>query len=382
MAEIVSGLFGVNPQQLMQQRQTMDANNAFRFAQLSPMERAQMSIYQGGAGLGRAATGLLGGDPELEKVSKIKQLSSQFDLTTAQGARDFARALQPFAPQEAIMAVREADRMEQAGLGRQKTTAEIQRAEGLAAKEELSLAQEEKLRAELATLGPNPTEQQILTIVTKYGSPDRILRELTASRDRQAAMADRRARAAGEGDGIGKPGPVGKSGAYRDISGTIFGPTEMKPIRQEFEGAQKLLDTLNQVKASDVKDAQSIIDWTTKGETKALASKKTLMAQTKIAASQLMEQIGQLPPGSASDADMRASMKSFPGYSDADALAAWVNETKRKLEFNINRGTDQFGFAARVKPTEPINLKPAKPSAGSVASDDNALINKYLTPKK
>jgi len=189
--------------------------------------------------------------------------------------------------------------------------------------------------------------------------------------------------AGGEGEGgIGKPGPVGKGGAYRDISGTIFGPTEMKTVRQEFEGAQKLLDTLNQVKASDVKDAQSIIDWTTKGETKALASKKTLMAQTKIAASQLMEQINQLPPGSASDADMRASMKSFPGYSDADALAAWVNETKRKLQFNIDRGTDQFGFTARVKPTEPINLKPAKPSAGSVASDDNALINKYLTPKK
>jgi len=124
MAEIVGSLFGVNPQQLMQQRQTMDANNAFRFAQLSPMERAQMSLYQGGAGLGRAVTGLLGGDAELEKVSKIKQLSSQFDLTTAQGARQFAQALQPFAPQEAMMAVREADRIEQAGLGRQKTAAE------------------------------------------------------------------------------------------------------------------------------------------------------------------------------------------------------------------------------------------------------------------
>lgn len=384
MAEIVGGLFGVLPEQLMRQRQVIDANNAFRFAQLSPMERAQMAIYQGGAGVGRAVTGLLGGDPELERVSRIRQLSSQFDLTSPEGARQFAQALQPFAPNEAMMAVREADRMEQAGLGRKKTAAEIQRTESLIAKEELSVAQEENLRKELSALGPNATEQQILTIVTKYGSPDRILRELTASRDRQAAMADRRAKAAAAAgdDGVGVAGPVGKSGAYRDISGTIFGPTEMKTIRQEFEGAQKLLDTLNQVKASDVKDAQSIIDWTTKGETKALASKKTLMAQTKIAASQLMEQIGQLPPGSASDADMRASMKSFPGYSDADALAAWVNETKRKLEFNINRGTDQFGFTARVKPTEPINLKPAKPSAGSVASDDNALINKYLTPKK
>jgi hypothetical protein len=129
MAEIVGGLFGVSPEQLVRQRQATDTANAFRFAQLAPLEQAKMSIYQGSAGLGRGISGLLGGDPELERVSQIKQLSSQFDLTTAQGARDFARALQPFAPQEAMMAVREADRIEQSGLGRQKTVAETTLAE-------------------------------------------------------------------------------------------------------------------------------------------------------------------------------------------------------------------------------------------------------------
>jgi hypothetical protein len=114
MAEIVGSLFGVSPEQLMRQRQATDTANAFRFAQLAPLEQAKMSIYQGGAGLGRAAQGLLGGDPELEKISQIKQLSSQFDLTTADGARKFAQALQPFAPQEAMMAVREADRLDAA----------------------------------------------------------------------------------------------------------------------------------------------------------------------------------------------------------------------------------------------------------------------------
>jgi hypothetical protein len=112
MAEIVGSLFGVSPEQLMRQRQATDTANAFRFAQLDPLQQAQMSIYQGGAGIGRAAQGLLGGDPELERVSKIKQLSSQFDLTTPDGARQFARALQPFAPQEAMMAAQEADRMD------------------------------------------------------------------------------------------------------------------------------------------------------------------------------------------------------------------------------------------------------------------------------
>jgi hypothetical protein len=155
MAEIVGSLFGVSPEQLMRQRQTTDASNAFRFAQLSPMERAQYSIYQGGAGVGRAVGGLLGGDPELEKISQIKQLSSQFDLTTPDGARQFAKALQPFAPAEAMQAVREADRMEQAGLGREKTAAETTLAEArtqAALREKVPAADEESKRIRLNQL--------------------------------------------------------------------------------------------------------------------------------------------------------------------------------------------------------------------------------------
>jgi hypothetical protein len=370
---IVGGLFGVDPAQLQQQRMTQDLREGFMLANLSPMDRATAGIYAGSKQFGRAAQGLLGmEDPQLQEAAMAKKLSENFDVNSVSGLRGLAAELQKAGSlRYSQLAAQQANDLEKQGLGLQKTQADI-------ALQERKVSQDEKLREALAALPENATDAQYLQVFRQFGSPDQQARAIESAAARRDRLA---AKTAGEGS-VGTPGPVGKGGAYRDISGTIFGPTEMKPIRQEFEGAQKLLDTLNQVKASDVKDAQSIIDWTTKGETKALASKKTLMAQTKIAASQLMEQIGQLPPGSASDADMRASMKSFPGYSDADALAAWVNETKRKLEFNINRGTEQFGFTARVKPTEPINLKSAKPSAASVASDDNALINKYLTPKK
>jgi hypothetical protein len=203
MAEIVGGLFGVSPEQLMRQRQATDASNAFRYAQLAPLEQAKMSIYQGSAGLGRGVQGLLGGDPELERISQIKQLSSQFDLTSADGARQFARALQPFAPQEAMMAAREAERMEQAGLTRQKTAGDIQRAEAVAARETLSVEQETKLRAALSALGPDATEQQIIGVVTQFGSPDKILQVLTQSQDRRARIAA--AAAAGKTEAPPKP---------------------------------------------------------------------------------------------------------------------------------------------------------------------------------
>lgn len=189
MAEnIVGGLFGVDPQQLQQQRQTMDTTNAFRFAQLTPMERAQMAIYQGGAGLARGVGGLLGGDVEMEKASKIQQLAGQFDLSTPEGAREFGRALQPFAPVESMKALTKADNMEQMRLTRQKTQGDINKAE-------LSAANEEKLRKELSTLPANATEQQVIEVVRKYGSPDKVLQILTQSQDRQAALEQRRATA-------------------------------------------------------------------------------------------------------------------------------------------------------------------------------------------
>jgi hypothetical protein len=357
MAEIVGSLFGVSPEQLQRQRQVTDASNAFRFAQLDPMQRAQMAIYQGSAGLGRAAQGLLGGDAEMNKISAIQQLSSQFDLASPEGMREFAKSLQQIAPNEAMMAAKRADEMD---LGVQQRA--TQRSQEI-----------RNLRE------PTRTAMSQLIAAGKY-TPTSIALYEKSQDPADLVLVEKKAKGDGDGGGMGIPGPVGKAGAYRDISGTILGPAEMKPIRQEFEGAQKLLNTLNQVSVQDVKDAESYIDWTTKAETKGLASKKTLMAQTKIAASQLLEQINQLPPGSASDADMRAAMKSFPGYSNPEALAEWVNRTKGVLQFSINRGVDQFGFKARVQPTAPLDLTKKKSKTQTTTSDDE-LINKYIKAK-
>lgn len=162
MAEIVGSLFGVSPEQLMRQRQATDAANAFRYAQLDPLEQAKMSIYQGGAGLGRAAQGLLGGDPELEKVSKIKQLSSQFDLTNAEGARDFAKALQPFAPQESMMALREAERMETAIAERGLKTAQTVKAMRERQMPLSTLGKYQFEKQELLDAGVPPTDPRVV----------------------------------------------------------------------------------------------------------------------------------------------------------------------------------------------------------------------------
>jgi transcriptional regulator with XRE-family HTH domain len=78
--------------------------------------------------------------------------------------------------------------MEQAGLTRQKTAADI----GVTQRKE---SQEERLRAELAALPPTATNADRIAVVSRYGNPDVILRTLQASEDRQAALEQRRATA-------------------------------------------------------------------------------------------------------------------------------------------------------------------------------------------
>ena len=108
MAEIVNNLFGISPAALQQQREIADINTAYRFAQLSPMERAQFSIARGAAGLGRDITGILGGDEQLNRATKVRELSTQFDMTTPEGLSQFAQAVAPFAPEVATQATQRA----------------------------------------------------------------------------------------------------------------------------------------------------------------------------------------------------------------------------------------------------------------------------------
>ena len=123
MADIVSNLFGIDPAALQQQRAATDFSNAFRFAQLDPLERANLSIYQGSAGLGRGINQLLGGDDQLNRATKVRELSSQFDMTSADGLRQFAQAVAPFAPDVAQQAIRRSDDI---------TTTRLKQAESIA----------------------------------------------------------------------------------------------------------------------------------------------------------------------------------------------------------------------------------------------------------
>jgi len=100
MAEsIISGLFGPTPYEMQQQRQQAVAEQANKYAQLDPFQRATQSIYQGGAGLAQAGAGMMGmvnpQEQQAELQTKI-MASGVGDIGTSQGmlakAEEFRKA--------------------------------------------------------------------------------------------------------------------------------------------------------------------------------------------------------------------------------------------------------------------------------------------------
>ena len=371
---IVQGLFGPTAQQIQQERAATGYSQDLQAVRLDPRQQANLAIRQGGRAFGSQVMAPLLGvqDPELQKAQMAQQLASQFNTTTPEGLTQYAQALaQNGAPDLAQMAMVRVQDMQ--------TKAQTMQAQGLTMKtqeaalesSQYKLAQEKKLRAALEALSPNASIEERLALLQQFGGPDvqaTVLGRMLTAQEKAA-----------ENQGGTGPGSVGKAGAYRDSYGTVYGGAEMKPIRQEFEASQRLLDTLNKVSAGDIKDSESFIDWTTKAEAKTLASSKTLAAQSKIAANQLLAQIESLPPGSASDKDMKAAMKDFPGYSDPESLRQWVNRTKAKLQSNLEAQADNFGFKQRITSSGDLSFKSkgTAPQTKATSTDDD-LIKKYL----
>jgi hypothetical protein len=341
--DIVGGMFGMTPEMYQQGMARRDTATNAKIAGLTPGQLAGFYAMEAGTGLGRAAQGLLGvEDPQMQLISRTNQLVQEIGIDTPEKLRTLASELQkiPGGAQLANQAVQRAADLEQ-------TIATTGLRQAQAAK---------------ASTAPSVSPEQLLTSgrytpasVAKYQASGNIA-DLVLSKE-----------ATGGADGVGAgPGPVGKAGAYRDAFGQIYGGSEMKAVRQEFDTNEKLLTMLNKVTEDDVKKAESIIDWTTKeGVVKGAGAKlasDTVTAQTKIAASQLLKQIESLPPGSASNADMVAAMKDFPGYGSQAALAAWINRAKETIQTNLGRQVEQFGFRQRVQSTPALNMaqKPEK----------------------
>jgi hypothetical protein len=190
MASEILGLF-TSPEDYQMRQQQAQQNRALQFAQLNPFEKASYGIYQGAGQLGQAVGGLFGmEDPQLRKISMRQQMltgaggAPRINLNDPGSMLRAAEVAQQFDPEFAQGLVVAANDLA-------KNMAEMRSKTATAARTELNIAQEESLRKELATLGANPTNEQVLAVVSKYGSPEKILGVLQVA---QTAQAQREAR--------------------------------------------------------------------------------------------------------------------------------------------------------------------------------------------
>jgi hypothetical protein len=297
---IVGGLFGVNPQQLAQQRQATDTSRAFQFANLGPAEQAQYGAYLGGSQLGRAATGLMGGDAELQKASAIKQLSSQFDLSSPEGMRQFAKSLQQIAPNEAMMAAKRADEMD---LGVQQRA--TQRSQEI-----------RNLRE------PTRTAMSQLIASGKY-TPTSIALYEKSQDPADLVLVEKKTKGEGDGIGIGKLTPAQKavdtkfSKEYTDFV-SAGGSTTITKNLQMLDDAIKIIETEP--------------DGSTSGKLVGLSDKAGTISYSHPKAAEAKDLIGGV-----AQSNLRAVLGGQFAAREGEQLLARAYNTAQPKKDNLNR---------------------------------------------
>ena len=185
MASIVEGLFGMTPEAYQGQQYQQDLKRSYELAQLDPGAAARAQLGASVGQLGRGIAGAMGiEDPQLKLISARNTIAQQIDQTDPESILQGAQMLAQMGDQQGAMALAQYARQAQSEIAQtqQRRAAETSSL-ATAAKTQLSIDQETKLRDELSKLGPNATQEQILSVVTKYGPPDKVMAVLQRSAD-------------------------------------------------------------------------------------------------------------------------------------------------------------------------------------------------------
>ena len=130
--DIVGSLFGVTPEALQMQRDLLQQKQAQEYAGMTPVEQSQYAMYRGGQQAGNVVAGLMGAeDPQLKAVRTASELAKQYDITSLEGLKQYAGALQQAGlPQFASMALDRYNSLATAGIEQTKKVAETKKTLG------------------------------------------------------------------------------------------------------------------------------------------------------------------------------------------------------------------------------------------------------------
>lgn len=197
MATIMDTLFGVSAERFQQERDAAADAQALAFARLSPIEKASFGVQRGAYGLAGALGGALGGtDPELQRRTQAQQILGMIDPNRLETFDMAAKMAEDRGDQQLAFGLRlegnkykQEAAMNKALVGQRGAAEQASLAQ--AAKTNLTIKQEEDLRSELSRLGPDATQDQVISVLTKYGPPEKVLAALTAAQSRTEATQAR-----------------------------------------------------------------------------------------------------------------------------------------------------------------------------------------------
>jgi len=190
---IVAGLFGLNPQMYGEQQRVNALQEGISLAQLDPASRGAAMTYAGARGLGGAIANALGvEDPQLKLISARNSIFQQIDQSNPESMMQGIKMLSQMGDQQGAFALAQYARQAQGEMAQtQQRKAAEQASLATASKTQFGIEQEKQLRDELSKLPTNATQEDVLAIVTKYGSADKVLAALQASSDRASANTAR-----------------------------------------------------------------------------------------------------------------------------------------------------------------------------------------------
>lgn len=257
---IVGSLFGLTPEMYGEQQRTSALGEGISLAQLSPAARGAALTYAGAKGLGGAIGGAMGvQDPQLQLISARQSIAKQIDQTDPNSIIKGAQMLSQIGDIQGASALAQTARQMQSEMAlMQQRQAAQQASLATAAKTQLSIEQEKQLRDELAKLPQNASQEDVLAIVTKYGSADKVLSALQASTDkaaqREQALQMQKERIAADIERARQAGADKKEIAQMQIQGrkdlamfaqSLKGPKTLAPSLQKEEDKElELVDSL------------------------------------------------------------------------------------------------------------------------------------------
>ena len=195
LATLVQG--GMPPEQAIQYLRDAQAQ---QFAQMPVQQQLAANV---GKYAGRVGQGLLRAagveDPMLAQASKMRDLATQFDTSTADGMMQYAKALQSVNPALAQQAAAKAQDM---ALTESKMTTERARQGQIGAQEQRAMAEAKAKEAQTSkaaryeeainALPPDATDADVEAVTRKFGKPEDVLKAVSRRQEveakKQAAM--------------------------------------------------------------------------------------------------------------------------------------------------------------------------------------------------